>query len=87
MADFREFSEFSGANHLPVTTFNAPNVTGRGMGWGMGLATFRELDHAENTVVAYWLKYCPGAVEKNDFETLAKVHNGKNPMHPDRHSI
>ena len=38
---------------------------------------FRDLNHAENTVIAYWLKYCPEAVERHDFEVLTKVHNGK----------
>eukprot|EP00250_Pteridium_aquilinum_P007944 c17547_g2_i1 orf=2-700(-) len=36
----------------------------------------RDLNHAENTVIAYWLKYCPEAVERHDFETLAKIHKG-----------
>ncbi|KAH9574298.1 hypothetical protein CY35_01G049700 [Sphagnum magellanicum] len=36
----------------------------------------RDLEHAENTVIAYWLKYCPDALVRGDWETLAKVHNG-----------
>lgn len=36
----------------------------------------RDLNHAENTVIAYWFKYCPDALEKHDFETLAKIHKG-----------
>lgn len=36
----------------------------------------RELEHAEQTVVSYWLKYCPDAVLTHDWEALAKTHNG-----------
>eukprot|EP00850_Spirogloea_muscicola_P013831 SM000096S24860 [mRNA] locus=s96:101630:108529:- [translate_table: standard] len=36
----------------------------------------RDLEHAETTVVNYWLKYCPEAVATHDWETLAKTHNG-----------
>ena len=25
---------------------------------------------------AYWLRYCPEALNRGDFETLARVHNG-----------
>ncbi|CAI5506741.1 unnamed protein product [Closterium sp. Naga37s-1] len=36
----------------------------------------RELAHAEDTVVRYWLRYCPGAIRAHDWELLAKFHNG-----------
>ncbi|KAH7444332.1 hypothetical protein KP509_02G074000 [Ceratopteris richardii] len=34
----------------------------------------RDLNHAENTVIAYWFKYCPEALQRRDFETLATTH-------------
>jgi hypothetical protein len=37
----------------------------------------RNVDHAEETVIQYWSIYCPKALETHDFETLAKVHNGR----------
>eukprot|EP00899_Mesostigma_viride_P005419 jgi/Mesvir1/14879/Mv05488-RA.1 len=36
----------------------------------------RDVDHAERTVVRYWLRYCPWALEFGDRETLARMHNG-----------
>ncbi|GAQ87190.1 hypothetical protein KFL_003370050 [Klebsormidium nitens] len=36
----------------------------------------RNIDHAEETVIQYWSIYCPKALETQDYETLAKVHNG-----------
>eukprot|EP00850_Spirogloea_muscicola_P004637 SM000020S05987 [mRNA] locus=s20:238817:245684:- [translate_table: standard] len=44
----------------------------------------RDLEHAETTVVHYWLKYCPEAVATHDWETLAKTHNGgpQGPIRP-----
>eukprot|EP00850_Spirogloea_muscicola_P017630 SM000153S01619 [mRNA] locus=s153:345857:352583:- [translate_table: standard] len=44
----------------------------------------RDLEHAETTVVNYWLKYCPEAVATHDWETLAKTHNGSGPQGPIR---
>jgi hypothetical protein len=35
-----------------------------------------EVDHAERTVINYWLRYCPWALEFGDWETLARTHNG-----------
>ncbi len=31
---------------------------------------------AEAVMMAYWKRYCPGAVRMRDFETLARIHNG-----------
>eukprot|EP00898_Chlorokybus_atmophyticus_P009104 jgi/Chlat1/9195/Chrsp97S08462 len=35
-----------------------------------------EVEHAERTVIRYWLRYCPMALEFGDYETLARTHNG-----------
>ncbi|CAI5975914.1 unnamed protein product [Closterium sp. NIES-65] len=35
----------------------------------------RELGHAEDTVVSYWMRYCPHAIRTLDWELLAKAHN------------
>ena len=35
-----------------------------------------EVDYAERTVINYWLRYCPWALEFGDMETLARTHNG-----------
>ncbi|KAI5068424.1 hypothetical protein GOP47_0016769 [Adiantum capillus-veneris] len=40
----------------------------------MAWSRCRDMNHAENTIIAYWLKYCPEAVERHDFEFLAKIH-------------
>lgn len=34
------------------------------------------VDYSERTVIKYWLRYCPWALEFSDFETLARTHNG-----------
>ncbi len=31
---------------------------------------------ARRTMLAYWRRYCPAALEAGDWETLARVHNG-----------
>lgn len=31
---------------------------------------------SEQVVVAYWRRYCPKALRANDWQTLARVHNG-----------
>eukprot|EP00898_Chlorokybus_atmophyticus_P009200 jgi/Chlat1/9281/Chrsp99S08543 len=36
----------------------------------------RDLTYAEDTVLSYWMRYCPEAVKAGDFEVLAKTHNG-----------
>jgi len=36
----------------------------------------RDDAYARRVVRAYWQRYCPGAVERGDMETLARVHNG-----------
>lgn len=36
----------------------------------------RNRAYAEKIVVAYWKRYCKKALSNNDYETLAKVHNG-----------
>ncbi|XP_024517734.1 uncharacterized protein LOC9657483 [Selaginella moellendorffii] len=43
----------------------------------------RDLEHAENTVVAYWMRYCSEALTQHDWEILAKIHNG-GPQGPQR---
>jgi hypothetical protein len=35
-----------------------------------------EVDHAEQTTIQYWLRYCPWALEFGDYQTLARIHNG-----------
>ncbi|MCO5608326.1 hypothetical protein L7F22_062532 [Adiantum nelumboides] len=40
----------------------------------MAWSRCRDLNHAENTIIAYWFTYCPEAVERHDFEILAKIH-------------
>lgn len=34
------------------------------------------VDYSERTVINYWLRYCPWALEFDDLETLARIHNG-----------
>ncbi len=31
---------------------------------------------ARRTMLAYWRRYCPAALDAGDWETLARVHNG-----------
>lgn len=31
---------------------------------------------AESAMLAYWKRYCPEALRRGDYETLARVHNG-----------
>jgi hypothetical protein len=33
-------------------------------------------DYARRVVLAYWKRYCPGALEDEDLQTLSRVHNG-----------
>eukprot|EP00271_Cylindrocystis_brebissonii_P013393 TRINITY_DN33185_c0_g1_i1.p1 TRINITY_DN33185_c0_g1~~TRINITY_DN33185_c0_g1_i1.p1 ORF type:complete len:355 (-),score=43.63 TRINITY_DN33185_c0_g1_i1:905-1969(-) len=35
-----------------------------------------DVDYSERTVINYWLRYCPWALEFDDQETLARIHNG-----------
>ncbi|KAG6541624.1 hypothetical protein Mapa_017017 [Marchantia paleacea] len=35
-----------------------------------------DVDYAERTVINYWLRWCPWALEFGDLETLARTHNG-----------
>ncbi|KAL2620765.1 hypothetical protein R1flu_000970 [Riccia fluitans] len=35
-----------------------------------------EIDYAERTVINYWLRWCPWALEFGDLEALARTHNG-----------
>lgn len=32
--------------------------------------------YAERVMIAYWKRYCPGALARRDYQTLARVHNG-----------
>jgi hypothetical protein len=36
----------------------------------------RDARFSEKVMQAYWRRYCPEALRKLDFETLARVHNG-----------
>jgi|SRR5688572_18059453 len=36
----------------------------------------RDPDYARRVVLAYWRRWCPEALERRDFEVLARVHNG-----------
>jgi hypothetical protein len=36
----------------------------------------RDAAYARRVVAAYWLRYCPSAVEDHKLEVLARVHNG-----------
>ena len=41
--------------------------------------TYRDVTQAvysDRIVCAYWLRYCPDAVRRRDWQTLARVHNG-----------
>lgn len=43
----------------------------------------RRRAYAERVMVGYWKRYCPTALESNDFETLSRIHNGG--PHGDKH--
>lgn len=36
----------------------------------------RERVYAERTMIRYWRRYCPSALARGDWETLARIHNG-----------
>ena len=36
----------------------------------------RNRAYAERVILAYWQRFCPDALAKGDWRTLAKVHNG-----------
>jgi predicted chitinase len=36
----------------------------------------RNRAYAERVMIAYWQRFCPEALAKGDWRTLAKVHNG-----------
>jgi hypothetical protein len=36
----------------------------------------RDPSYARREVIAYWKRWCPGALESRDAEVLARVHNG-----------
>jgi hypothetical protein len=36
----------------------------------------RKSAYAQRTMVAYWTRYCPDALARGDWQTLARVHNG-----------
>lgn len=36
----------------------------------------RDAAYAERVIIAYWKRYCPGALAERDHQTLARVHNG-----------
>jgi len=43
---------------------------------GVNYESCNDVDYSERTVIKYWLRYCPWALEFSDFETLARIHNG-----------
>eukprot|EP01018_Ginkgo_biloba_P005447 Gb_21163 [translate_table: standard] len=43
---------------------------------GVNYEYCKDVDYSERTVINYWLRYCPWALEFDDFETLARTHNG-----------
>ncbi|HOB76351.1 MAG TPA: hypothetical protein PKG54_17710 [Phycisphaerae bacterium] len=36
----------------------------------------RDHRYAERVMIAYWKRYCPQALARRDYQTLARVHNG-----------
>ena len=36
----------------------------------------RQGNYAERVILAYWHRYCPDALARRDYQTLARVHNG-----------
>jgi len=36
----------------------------------------RDPRYAERVMVGYWQRYCPDALARGDYQTLARVHNG-----------
>ena len=36
----------------------------------------RSPQYAERVMTAYWEKYCPKALQRGDYRTLARIHNG-----------
>jgi predicted chitinase len=36
----------------------------------------RDRRYAERVMAAYWLRHCPTALARGDWQTLARVHNG-----------
>jgi hypothetical protein len=36
----------------------------------------RKPEYAERVMIAYWKRYCPTALARGDFQTLARIHNG-----------
>lgn len=39
-------------------------------------AMVRDPRYAERVMLAYWKRYCPDALARCDYQTLARVHNG-----------
>lgn len=46
--------------------------------WGTvrGYERVRDREYARQTVIKYWLRYCPSAYRRGDVRTLARWHNG-----------
>jgi len=36
----------------------------------------RNVEYAERVMIAYWQRYCPTALARRDYQTLARIHNG-----------
>lgn len=36
----------------------------------------RDAGYAQRVMLAYWTRYCPAALARRDFRTLARIHNG-----------
>lgn len=58
-----------GPYQIGLAYFKDSNVKGQ---W----EDVRDPAFAERVMIAYWRRYCPAALASNDFETLARVHNG-----------
>lgn len=45
-------------------------------GAGADWQACRRREYAEQTMIRYWRRYCPRALARGDWETLARTHNG-----------
>nr|PNR53805.1 hypothetical protein PHYPA_007480 [Physcomitrium patens] len=65
-----------GANALPLKPSDQHHTDSLNHKKSYAWLRWRNLGHAQSTVVAYWSNYIKDAILKTDLETLAKVHNG-----------
>lgn len=50
-------------------------------GVGGTYAQVRDPRYAERVMIGYWRRYCPTALARRDYQTLARVHNGGHAGH------